>query len=178
MEDFKSIWDRKRLQNCKLVLYNSIKSSFEPEKYIDAHLGYKDLRSQKNRPFPNELSQVSNRKGRYGSQYGNVLNRICEYRITDDRETLELLKECPFFDPIIEDEFQVLNFCPRYQDARVRRRYAAVDVITWWFIPNILAKCANQRPCTVHYKMPHYKVSWICIKGCKAYCQIIDQWLS
>ena len=44
MEDFKSIWDRERQQNRKLVFYNSIKSSFEHEKYIDAHLGYKDLK--------------------------------------------------------------------------------------------------------------------------------------
>ena len=58
--------------------------------------------------------------GRYGSQYGNVLNRICEHCSTADRETLELLKECPFFDPIIEEEFHVLNSCPRYEDARIR----------------------------------------------------------
>ena len=34
MEDFKCIWDRERQQNRKLVFYNSIKSSFEPKKYI------------------------------------------------------------------------------------------------------------------------------------------------
>ena len=47
--------------------------------------------------------------GRYGSKYGNVFYRICEHRSTDDKETLELLQESPFFEPIVEDEFPVLN---------------------------------------------------------------------
>ena len=118
MEDFKCIWDRERQQNRKLVFYNSIKSSFEPEKYIDAHLGYKDLKRIAQFRMSSHKYRIET--GRYGSQYGNVLNRICEHCSTADRETLELLKECPFFDPIIEDEFHVLNSCPRYKDARIR----------------------------------------------------------
>ena len=39
---------------------------------------------------------------------------------TDDKDTLELLQECPFFEPIVEDEFYVLNSCSRYADARTR----------------------------------------------------------
>ena len=58
--------------------------------------------------------------GRYGSKYGNVLNRTCEHCSTDDKETLELLKESPFFEPIVEDEFHVLNSCSRYADAKTK----------------------------------------------------------
>ena len=43
-EDFKSIWDLERQQKRKLVFYNTITSSFGPEKYIYAHLWYKDLK--------------------------------------------------------------------------------------------------------------------------------------
>ena len=56
--------------------------------------------------------------GRYGSKHGNVLNRICDFCSTEDKEVLDLLKECPFFEPIIEDEWHILNICPRYTDAR------------------------------------------------------------
>ena len=50
----------------------------------------------------------------------NVYNiyRICEYCTTEDNETIGLLYECPFFEPIVEDENHVLNICPRYSEAR------------------------------------------------------------
>ena len=56
--------------------------------------------------------------GRYGKKQTNILNRICEYCTTEDNETIGLLYECPFFEPIVEDENHVLNICPRYSEAR------------------------------------------------------------
>ena len=39
---------------------------------------------------------------------------------TEDKETSELIKKCPFFELIIEDESHVLNCCPRYADDRIK----------------------------------------------------------
>ena len=58
--------------------------------------------------------------GRYGSKYGNFLNRICEHCLKNNKETLQLLKESPFFESIVEDEFHVFNSCSRYADAKTK----------------------------------------------------------
>ena len=100
-----------RQANRKLVFYNSFKSSFGSEKYLDAQLGYKDLK--RTVQFRMSSRKYNIETWRYGSKYGNVFYRICEQCSTDDKETLELLKESPFFKPIVEDEFHVLNSCSR-----------------------------------------------------------------
>ena len=43
-ENFKTIWNKERLENRKLKFYISLKSSFEAEKYIDSNLNYKELK--------------------------------------------------------------------------------------------------------------------------------------
>ena len=85
---------------------------------IYAQLGYKDLK--RTAQFRMSSHQNNIETGRYGFKYGNVLNRICEHCSTDDKETLELLKESPFFESIVEDEFHVLNSCSRYADAKTK----------------------------------------------------------
>ena len=60
--------------------------------------------------------------GRYGIKRNNVLNRICNHCSTDDKETLHLLKELPFFNAIIEDEYHILNNCPLYKDERTKAK--------------------------------------------------------
>ena len=50
------------------------------------------------------------------------MERICEYCSTDDKETLSLLRECPFFEPLIEDENHILTSCPRYSEARQKMK--------------------------------------------------------
>ena len=83
--------------------------------YVDINLSQKEL---------NRLSQLrmSSHKynvetGRYGSKHGNIINRICGHCTSDDKETIEFLQECPFFDPIVEDEFHILTL---YMSARLR----------------------------------------------------------
>ena len=104
MGDFERTWDSERQENRKLVL--------------DAQLEYKDLK--RTAQFRMSSHKYNIETGRYGSKYGNVLNRICEHCSTDDKETLELLQECPFFGPIVEDKFHVLNSCSRYVDAKTK----------------------------------------------------------
>ena len=116
MGDFEDSWQSERQLNRKLGFYNSIKTTFKPEKYIDANLAYKDLK--RTAQFRTSSHKYSIETGRYGSKHGNVINRICDFCSSEDKEALELLKECPFFDPIIEDEWHVLTGCPRYADAR------------------------------------------------------------
>ena len=60
--------------------------------------------------------------GRYGSKHGNIINRICGHCTSDDKETIGFLQECPFFDPIVEDEFHILTQCPLYMSARQKLR--------------------------------------------------------
>ena len=45
-------------------------------------------------------------------------NRACKHCSTTDVESLDLLLELPFPDPIIEDELHVLRTCPLYEDLR------------------------------------------------------------
>ena len=116
MGDFEETWQREKLCNRKLGFYNSIKSTFEAEKYIDANLSHKNMK--RIAQLRTSSHKYSIETGRYGSKHGNVINRICDFCCTEDKEALELLKECPFFDPIIEDEWHVLNTCPRYSSAR------------------------------------------------------------
>ena len=116
MDDFKQIWENERQDNRKLVFYNSIKTTFEPEKYIDGQLKHKELKRTAQLRMSSHKYNIET--GRYGTKHGNVLNRICEYCSTEDKVILEFLRECPFFEPIIEDEFHILNHCPRYSEAR------------------------------------------------------------
>ena len=115
-ENFKKIWNIERLGNRKLKFYNSLKSSFEAEKYIDSNLNYKELKRLSQ--FRMSAHKYNIETGRYGSKYGNIIYRICEYCTTNNKDTISLLQECPFFEPIIEDENHVLRTCPRYSDAR------------------------------------------------------------
>ena len=113
MGDFERTWDSERQANHKLVVYNSFKSSFGSEKYLYAQLGYKHLK--RTAQFRKSSHKYNIETGRYGSKYGNVLNRICEHCST---------KESPFFEPVVEDEFHVLNSCSqsRYVDVKTKNK--------------------------------------------------------
>ena len=72
MGDFERTWDSERQANRKLVVfYNSFKSSFGSEKYVDNHLGYKNLKSTAQFRMSSHTYIIET--GRYGSKYGNVL---------------------------------------------------------------------------------------------------------
>ena len=45
-------------------------------------------------------------------------NRACKHCSTTDVDSLDLLLELPFPDPIIEDELHILRTCPLYEDLR------------------------------------------------------------
>ena len=95
--DFQRTWNQERRTNRKLQFYNSIKSSFKQERYIDLSLSYKELKRLSQ--FRMSSHKYNIEIGRYGLKQGN---NVCEYCSTDDRETLVLLRECPFFEPLIE----------------------------------------------------------------------------
>ena len=96
--------------------------------------------------------------GGYGSKYGKVLNRICESCSTDNKETIELLHESPFFEPIVEDEFLVLNFCHCYADARARVKDETLQLMhSLSGITQIIWKCCHQRPCELLKKISQHE---------------------
>ena len=97
--DFQHTWNQERRTNRKLQFYNSIKSSFKQERYIDLSLSYKELKRLSQ--FRMSSHKYNIETGRYGLKQGNILNRICEYCSTNDKETLSLLRECPLFEPLI-----------------------------------------------------------------------------
>ena len=127
MEDFKQSWDSERHCNRKLAFYNSIKTSFGPEKYIDVQLKHKELK--RTAQFRMSSHKYNIETGRYGSKYGNILNRICGCCSTEDQDTLEFLRECPFFEPIVEDETHILNHCPRYSEERAKLKEVTRQLI-------------------------------------------------
>ena len=75
-EDFKQTWNEERMQNRKLAFYNSAKLIFEPERYIDSNIGYKDLKRLSQ--FRMSSHKYNIETGRYGKKQTNILNRICD----------------------------------------------------------------------------------------------------
>ena len=113
---FLKIWNIDRHSNKKLIFYNTIKHEFRAEKYLNLDL---DACSSKR---IGQLRTSSHRynieTGRHGTNRAKLLNRVCMHCSTQDVETLDLLLELPFPDPIIEDEDHVLRTCPLYEDLR------------------------------------------------------------
>ena len=56
--------------------------------------------------------------GRHCQNRESVVNRICTTCSKNDDDTVTLLAELPFFDPIVEDETYVIQTCPLYEDLR------------------------------------------------------------
>ena len=118
--EFETIWNQERQANRKLKFYNSFKCTFERESYIDFDLSYNELKRLSQ--FRMSSHKYNIETGRYGSKNGNILHRTCEHCTTEDKETVGLLLECPFFDPILEDEQHILTTCPRYTAARLKMK--------------------------------------------------------
>ena len=127
MADFEHIWNSERLDNRKLAFYNSVKPTFEAEKYIDANIGYQEMKRVSQ--FRMSSHKYNIETGRYGTKRENIINRICEFCSTEDKEIMGLLCESPFFEPIIEDENHVLNSCPRYSEARLKLEERTKELI-------------------------------------------------
>ena len=114
--DFEEIWNQERQQNRKLKFYNMIKLGFAKEMFVDINLSHKELKRLSQLRMSSHKYNIET--GRYGSKHGNIMNRICGHCTSDDKETIGFLQECPFFDPIVEDEFHILTQCPLYMSAR------------------------------------------------------------
>ena len=112
-EDFKQTWNEERMQNRKLAFYNSAKLTFEPERYIDSNIGYKDLKRLSQ--FRMSSHKYNIETGRYGKKQTNILNRICEYCTTEDNETIGLLYECPFLSQLLKTKTMSSTFVPDTQ---------------------------------------------------------------
>ena len=98
--------------------------------------------------------------GRYGSKNGNILHRTCEHCTTEDKETVGLLLECPFFDPILEDEQHILTTCPRYTAARLKMQPVTrnLDSRCMAHFPGG-EKTTNQRLSQIHSRCARHPVA-------------------
>ena len=104
------MWDVARTSNKKLEFYNSIKSSFEYETYLNN----KNTFDAKLTTLLRSGSHLLNiEKGRHGKYRESRLNRRCPF--CTDREQLDLLEALPFpSDIVVENEEHVFADCPAY----------------------------------------------------------------
>ena len=107
-------WDRACQQNKKLVFYNTIKTQFGVEPYIEKCWHVESKLVAKWRMSAHKLNRET---GRYGLKAGSVHYKCCE--TCTDPESLALLTNLPGeWDPILEDEIHVMVSCPRYNNIR------------------------------------------------------------
>ena len=113
---FQEVWNLDRSKNRKLEFSNRIKHDFCEEKYLKLVLKPSisivicQLRSSSHKR--NVETQ------RYGLNRLSRINRVCKFCPFEDTESLKLIQQLPFADPIIEDEQHVLLQCPQYEDLR------------------------------------------------------------
>ena len=113
---FQEVWNLDRSQNRKLEFYNRIKHDFCEEKYLNLNL--KPSISKAISQLRSSSHKLNVETGRYGLKRLSRINRVCKFCSAEDTESLELILELPFADPIIEDEQHVLLQCPQYEDLR------------------------------------------------------------
>ena len=113
---FEEVWNRTRVLNRKLGFYNKVKESFGPELYLSLKLGY--FENKRVAQLRTSSHQYNIETGRHGQNRESVVNRICTTCSKNDDDTVTLLAELPFFDPIVEDETHVIQTCPLYEDLR------------------------------------------------------------
>ena len=113
---FEEVWNRTRVLNRKLGFYNKAEESFGPELYLSLKLGYFEYKRVAQ--LRTSSHQYNIETGRHGQNRESVVNRICTTCSKNDDDTVTLLAELPFFDPIVEDETHVIQTCPLYEDLR------------------------------------------------------------
>ena len=109
-------WNKERNLNRKLGFYNLIKASFDCETYLSINL--QPQQTRRLAQLRTSSHQYNIETGRHGMHRHKLSNRACKHCSTTDVESLDLLLELPFPDPIIEDELHVLRTCPLYEDLR------------------------------------------------------------
>ena len=113
-EWFVEAWNYGRLDNRKLGFYNTVKSSFTAEPYLDECYPSHSRLVALLRTSAHKLNIET---GRYGNKRGDISNRCCDFCTT--RDSISLLQELPFAgQPIIENEEHFLFDCPLYNDVR------------------------------------------------------------
>ena len=113
---FEEVWNRTRVLNRKLGFYNKVKESFGPELYLSLKLGY--FENKRVAQLRSSSHQYHIETGRHGQNREIVVNLICTTCSKNDDDTVTLLAELPFIDPIVEDETHVIQTCPLYEDLR------------------------------------------------------------
>ncbi|KAL5270105.1 hypothetical protein ACHWQZ_G000981 [Mnemiopsis leidyi] len=114
---FETQWKEDKSSNKKLKFYNSFKDDFVRESYLSFALNNQQVKGLAQiRTSSHRFNIVT---GRYGKDRRlSITNRLCYHCCADNLEMLLNVKELPFFDPIIEDEVNVLSQCPLYEDLR------------------------------------------------------------
>ena len=80
--------------------------------------------------------------GRHGQNRESVVNGICTTCSKNDGDTVTLLAELPFFDPIVEDETYVIQTCPLYED--LRKKLKAPTYIVLHEDPKLLFQTSTE----------------------------------
>ena len=113
---FEEVWNTSRVLNRKLGFYNKVKESFGPELYLSLKLGY--FENKRVAQLRTSSHQYNIETGRHGQNRESVVNRICTTCSKNNDDTVTLLAELPFFDPIVEDETHVIQTWPLYENHR------------------------------------------------------------
>ena len=148
---FENLWRKTTLESSKLKFYNSVKSQFKQEPYLDI-----DCRT--NRKILARLRASAHRLNIETARYDNGKPSRC--KLINDKawrqsckictgEHAELLHHLPFTDPIvIEDERHVLAVCPAYQHLRDKLSGYVASALDEW---------SNAEKLQTLYEEPHVK---------------------
>jgi exonuclease III len=125
---FINCWNDERQNNRKLSFYNTIKSEFTAEAYLNLQLSGEEVKRLAQ--FRMSAHKFNIETGRYAINRENPLSRICKHCSSSDLEAVGILAELPMFEPIIEDEKHVLTDCSLYDDLRRNIGQQARTMIT------------------------------------------------
>ena len=86
--------------------------------------------------------QYNIENGRHGQSREIVVDRIYTTCSKNDDDTVTLLAELPFFDPIVEDETHVIQTCPLYED--LRKKFKAPTYMALHEDPKLLFQTSTE----------------------------------
>ena len=105
-----------RQLNRKLIFYNIIKETFGPEIHLSLDLGYwesKHIAQLRTSSYSYNIET-----GRHGQMRNSIVNRLCPTCSQNADDTMTLLTELPFFEPILDNELHILIYYPSYSVLR------------------------------------------------------------
>ena len=148
---FEEKWVAECKNNRKLEFYNTVKSNFQLEPYIEkcSHLECKLVGR-----WRMSAHKLNRETGRYGSKAGSIHHKCC-WTCTI-QETIELLTELPGeWKPIIEDEVHVMVSCPRYNNVRSKLKDATLNLLQT--DTATLFSAENIKECSIFIKNLHFE---------------------